>query len=258
MLFIILLRRWVHHAQLESGPVIVPPDVPAADVVRPPAAAVARRMTLEVRDVLSPPSRPRLAVLTFDDGPFAVTTPLLLAQLQALRVRAVFFLIGRDAKEQPALSQRLAQAGMELGNHTLTHPEMSGLPASEQQREIAQGGEAIHSLTGVRPVYFRPPHGNYGAATIDAARAQGEVVAFWDVDPGDWRTVTADVIVANVTHHARSPAVILLHNGKLATIEALPLIVKAYRAAGFEFVTLSELQRRLPLKAINDPIRVPM
>ncbi|MDQ6825057.1 MAG: hypothetical protein M3007_06300, partial [Candidatus Eremiobacteraeota bacterium] len=81
-------------------------------------------------------------------------------------------------------------------------------------------------------------------------------MALWDVDPGDWRNIKADDISTNVEQHARAPAVILLHNGKRATIEALPRIVARYRAAGFTFVTLSELQRRVPLSVINDPITV--
>lgn len=256
LIAIIMLRRWIHHAQLESIPVIVPPGVAAHDVISPPASAIARRMFKDVTDTIAPPKRERLAVLTFDDGPFPVTTPLLLAELHALKVPAVFFLIGRDAQEQPALAARVRSAGIEIGNHTQTHPEMNALPQGRQEVEIAQGGETIRQLTGDRPSYFRPPHGAYDAATIAAARIQGDTVALWDVDPGDWRSLTADRIVDNVLTHGRSPAVLLLHNGKFATLEALPRIVQAYRAAGFEFVTLSQLQARLPLEQINDPLKV--
>lgn len=253
---VIFVRRWIHHAQLELVPVIVPQDEPAADVLSPPARAVTQRMLRELREAFNPPARPRLAVLTFDDGPFPVTTPLLLSQLRALKVPAVFFLIGRDAAEQPAITVRIAAAGVELGNHTNTHPEMARLSAREQAKEIELGQHEIVNLTGRRPMFFRPPHGNYSADTIDAARAQGETMVLWDVDPGDWRSIGAQEIVANVIRQARSPAVILLHNGKQSTVEALPSIVRAYRAAGFEFVTLSELERRLSLDAINDPLRV--
>jgi peptidoglycan-N-acetylglucosamine deacetylase len=253
---VIFVRRWIHHAQLESVPVIVPPNVPAAEVVSPPPAAILRRMMREVREALSPPKRPRLAVLTFDDGPFAVTTPALLAALQALHVPAAFFLIGRDTREQPAIALRSHRAGIELGNHTLTHPEMGGLSLDAQRAEVAGGAQAIYNLTAERPAFFRPPHGNFDAATIEASRLQGEKMVLWDIDPGDWRTIGADEVAADVIDRARSPAVILLHNGKPATIEALPRIVNAYRAAGFEFVTLDRLLQALPLDDINDPIKV--
>ncbi len=256
LVLIVLARRWVHHAQLEAVPVIVPADASAADIVHPPAGVIVRRMALDVTDALTRPKRPRLAVLTFDDGPYPVTTPLLLARLQALKVPAVFFLIGADARQQPALAQRVTGLAMELGNHTLTHPELAGLPLAAQLAEIEGGAAQLRSITAVTPHYFRPPHGNYDAATIVAARAQNQTVALWDVDPGDWRNIKADDISNNVERHARAPAVILLHNGKRATIEALPRIVAGYRAAGFTFVTLSELQRRVPLSVINDPIKV--
>ncbi len=250
------MRRWIHHAQLELVPVIVPPDVAAAQVIAPSAVQIAQRMLLEANESVRPPQRPRLAVLTFDDGPFPVLTPLLLAQLQALKVPAVFFLIGRDATMQPAITIRARAAGIEIGNHTNTHPELSTLSMAGQRQEIAAGAGAIEALTGEHPRFFRPPHGNYDEATIDAARAEGAITVLWDVDPGDWRTISADEIVALVTSRARSPAVILLHNGKESTIEALPRIVRAYRDAGFEFVTLTQLTQRLPLASINDPIRV--
>jgi len=230
--------------------------MPSASVLDPPLATVARRMILDVHESLSPPQRPRYAVLTFDDGPYPVATPALLAQLRTLDVPADFFLIGRDVFEQPAIASRIASAGHEIGNHTLSHPELTAIPPQHQSEEIDGGALVIARETGHRPVYFRPPHGNFNAATIDAARSQGETVALWDVDPGDWRQVTPQSIVDNVTTHARSPAVLLLHNGSNATIDALPQIVAAYRRAGFQFVTLSQLQQRMPLDQINDPLKV--
>jgi peptidoglycan/xylan/chitin deacetylase (PgdA/CDA1 family) len=249
-------RRWVHHAQLELVPVIVPESVDANDVISPPASDVIARMTRDVHDLAVPPMRPRLAVLTFDDGPFPVTTPVLVAALHELHVPAEFFLIGNDATRQPAISEAIAAAGISIGNHSLSHPEMTALSAQAQADEIARGAAAIRSATGTSPAYFRPPHGNYDADTIRAVRAAGETLTLWDIDPGDWRTMTPDQIVGNVTEHAKAPALILLHNGKEATIEALPRIVKAFRDAGFTFVTLAELRRRVPLDSINTPIDV--
>lgn len=252
----VLLRRWVHHAQLELTPVIVPPGVSAEEILDPPASAVVARMGADVKAMLSPPQRPRYAVLTFDDGPYPVMTPALLRTLAGLGVPADLFFIGRDATEQPAIARRAAAEGIEIGNHTQNHPEMNTLLFPAQLEEIGAGAQAIKRVTGRDVTYFRPPHGNLNAQTIEAARAHRETVALWDVDPGDWRQVTPASIETNVTEHARSPAVILLHDGSAATIAALPSIVQAYRRAGFEFMTLSELQRRMPLDQINDPVPI--
>lgn len=250
------VRRWIHHAQLELVPVIVPPTADVQAVVAPPASSIASRMMEDVRDLVDRPARPRLAVLTFDDGPYPVETSALVVRLAQLHAPADFFFIGDDARTQPAIARRVAGAGIEIGNHTLTHPEMTSLDPQAQSDEVRGGAAVLDALVAAPVRYFRPPHGNYDAATLQAAEAAGEIVALWDDDPGDWRTVTADQIVASVELQARAPAVILLHDGKDATIDALPRIVADFRAAGFEFVTLSELQRRATLDAIDDPQKV--
>jgi len=95
-----------------------------------------------------------------------------------------------------------------------------------------------------------------GAGYPTAVKQPGQIVALWDIDPGDWRTLTPEQIVGAVEKQARAPAVILLHNGKSATIDALPRIIADFRRAGFRFVTLSQLQNSLPLDEINDPVRI--
>lgn len=252
----IVARRWIHHAQLELVPVIVPSDAVASDITNPPPAAIAHRMLQDVRDRLQPPNRPRYAVLTFDDGPFPVSTPVLLAELNQLGVPADFFLIGRDAEQQPAIAARIPAVVNEIGNHTLTHPELPSLSLPAQLEEIADGAIEIRRTTGVPSAYFRPPHGKWDANTLIAAHAASETMVLWDIDPGDWRRVSSQAIVDHVTTHAKSPAVMLLHNGSEPTIDALPEIVAAYRRAGYTFVTLSQLQQKLSLDEINDPIAV--
>jgi peptidoglycan/xylan/chitin deacetylase (PgdA/CDA1 family) len=249
-------RRWIHHAQLELVPLIIPPGADVQAIIAPSGSAVAARMMRDVHDAVTAPERPRLAVLTFDDGPYPVETPALAAVLARLHAPADFFFIGNDSSRQVGIARRLAGAGFEVGNHSLTHPEMPLLAYDAQLAEVNGGAAAVRAATGRAPAYFRPPHGSFNADTLKAAGEAGEKVALWDVDPGDWRSLSADEIADLAIDQARAPAVILLHDGKDATIDALPRIVEAYRRAGFEFVTLSELERRVPLDQLDDPMKM--
>ena len=63
----------------------------------------------------------------------------------------------------------------------------------------------------------------------------------WDVDSLDWKDLTASDILARITERVKSGSIILCHNNGLHTAEALPLVIEALRAKGFEFVPIGEL-----------------
>ena len=69
---------------------------------------------------------PKIA-LTFDDGPSSQCTGRLLDGLQKRDVKATFFLIGKNAKENPELVKRLDEEGHLIGNHTYNHVEITRL-----------------------------------------------------------------------------------------------------------------------------------
>jgi peptidoglycan/xylan/chitin deacetylase (PgdA/CDA1 family) len=203
---------------------------------------------------------PRLVALTFDDGPYPVETPLLLDALRDLNVRATFFLIGRDAQEFPELTRRIARNGHEIANHTLTHPNLDELDAAGVQRELDGGREALSRLVRDPAIgdLMRPPHGRFTEETIRAAQAGGFHVILWNDDPGDWRSVGPAEIEAHIAQHATAPDIVLLHSGRLATVEMLPAIVARFRRAGFSFVTVTELMRDVPTAIIDHPERLPL
>jgi peptidoglycan-N-acetylglucosamine deacetylase len=198
----------------------------------------------------------KLIALTFDDGPYPIFTPLLLDQLRALKVRATFFLIGRDALQWPALAQRIVADGDEVGDHTYSHPDLDRETPVQVREEIVRGSRALWSVTHDPTVdwLMRPPHGRYNETTLRVAQELGYHVVLWTDDSGDWRTVTPQDIIAHAQRYATRPEIFLLHSGKLATIEALPEIVKLFRADGYRFVTVSRLLRTVGAQAINHPL----
>jgi peptidoglycan/xylan/chitin deacetylase (PgdA/CDA1 family) len=203
---------------------------------------------------------PRLVALTFDDGPYPVETPLLLDVLRDLHVRATFFLIGRDAQEFPELAMRIARDGHEVANHTLTHPNLDQLDAAAVRRELDLGGDALGALVSDPAIrrLMRPPHGRFTEETVRVAQADGYDVILWTDDPGDWRSVGPAEIEAHIAQHATAPDIVLLHSGRIATIEMLTALVDRFRRAGFTFVTVGGLMRDVPVTVIDHPERLPL
>ena len=80
--------------------------------------------------------------LTFDDGPGPYTAQVL-AELRSLHVRATFFVIGRNVKQSPDTVRALRDAGMVVGNHSWSHPNLTKLSLARQRAQVrAHAGPA--------------------------------------------------------------------------------------------------------------------
>ena len=202
---------------------------------------------------------PRLVALTFDDGPYPIETPLLLDVLARLHVPATFFLIGADTEQFPGLAKRIAAEGHEIANHTQTHPyRFDSLTAPQVSNELAVGAATLERYVrdpAIRTM-MRPPHGRFTEATVITAQHDGYHVILWNDDPGDWRSVTPKTIADHMYDNATAPDIVLLHSGRLNTVQALPAIVARFRAAGFSFVTVGQLLARASPRAILHPLKL--
>jgi peptidoglycan/xylan/chitin deacetylase (PgdA/CDA1 family) len=203
---------------------------------------------------------PKLIALTFDDGPYPVDTPMLLDVLARAHVPATFFLIGRDSAQYPGLVRAIAAGGNEIADHTETHPDLSRLDDAAVAAELRAGAATLGALTSERSVRntFRPPHGRFRPATLAVAQRAGYDTIFWTDDPGDWRNVSRTVLAAHIAKFATSPEILLLHNGRPETTSLLPAMIRRYRAAGYTFVTVAELVRRIGRDALNHAARTPL
>ncbi len=249
-------ERLFAHSSALLTPAIVTPAMDAHTAVSPNLDARIVRLIQERRgDDRS--TRPKLVALTFDDGPYPVDTPLLLDRLHDLRVPATFFLIGRDALQFPALTRRIEAAGNEIANHTLTHPNLDQESPAAVRAELDGGRKALAQFSSDPAIdrYFRPPHGRYTEETLRVAQGAGYDTILWNDDPGDWRLVSAETLAAHIEAHATAPDIVLLHSGRIATVEMLDRIVPWFRAKGYEFVTVGELLRRASAEEINHPAR---
>ncbi|MFN2449967.1 MAG: polysaccharide deacetylase family protein [Candidatus Baltobacteraceae bacterium] len=249
--------RVVYH-EAHVQPAIVTPQMDAQQAISPSLAGHIKRLLNENVRYGDRAGRPKLIALTFDDGPYPVFTPLLLDALQRLNVHATFFLIGRDAEEWPDLALRIERSGNEVADHTYTHPNLDQETAAQVRGEIELGGKVLYRLVRDPAVFglFRPPHGRYTTQTIKVAQSLGYKTVLWNDDAGDWRPAsTAPALAEHLEQHATAPEIVLLHSGRLATIEMLPEVVARFRAAGYTFVTVSQLLAAVKPPELNHPAK---
>lgn len=101
-------------------------------------------------------------VLTIDDGPTVGVTDRMLDVLKKYNVQATFFVVGNRVNNHRALLQRMSDEGHIVANHTVTHPDFSGVTATRAKKEILDAHELINQyITNTQYNYFRPPGGNW-------------------------------------------------------------------------------------------------
>ena len=222
--------------------------IPAAPLAERAAPWTPRQITrhalnavLPRRAMLSSGQRDSGAVcLTFDDGPHEVHTPALLDLLRENGIHASFFVIGERAARYPELMRRIADEGHTIAHHTYTHGEPHNVSAAVLDAEILQC-DAAFTAAGVSAVrVFRPPYGKLSAAKLAVVWRARLTVVLWSRDSKDWQaTITAEQIHRRFANPPlRAGDVVLFHELFPATVESLPQIIAATRAAGLGFTTV--------------------
>ena len=206
----------------------------------------------------SVPTAEKVIALTFDDGPWPVTTENILATLKKEDVKATFFMIGQPLRSFPEIAKKVVGDGHEIANHTVHHwyHKMSPLVA---QREIDDTNKIILETLNVKTNYFRPPGGVLTNGLVAYAHKLNDAVLMWSVDSGDSnpRRPSVEKIVKNVISQAKPGGIVLMHDGGGKhdnTAKALPIIIKKLRAEGYRFVNTTEL---LEITQVTTPEATP-
>jgi peptidoglycan/xylan/chitin deacetylase (PgdA/CDA1 family) len=118
----------------------------------------------------------RSVALTFDDG-YADAYSAALPALQARGMVATFYII-TDRVGQPEYVSweqlaALRDAGMEIGSHTLNHPDLRTLGPEQLAAEVGSSGQVLRERLGVPASSFCYPAGRYNAEVLAAVRAAG-------------------------------------------------------------------------------------
>jgi peptidoglycan/xylan/chitin deacetylase (PgdA/CDA1 family) len=188
--------------------------------------------------------------VTFDDGPDDPYTLAVRDILDAHRVKATFFTVGKALDARPDITRALYDDGQLLGDHSYHHDYWRWL--DPRYRELARTQDAFQRQLGVCPAFFRPPHGQHTPFMSWLVHRDGMSMITWDVSAADWSSTDGPKVAADVLARARPGSIILLHDGLDGTVHAnrsvlltaLPLIIDGLRQRGLEPVRLDQLLGR--------------
>ena len=228
------MRRSLLYAGVIAACVLL--SVCIGDTAVVPAAAAARDLPIYSVD------RPNKVVsLTFDAAWGNEDTQTLIDILARYNIRATFFVVGQWVDKYPESVRALAEAGHEVMNHSDTHPHMTRLSHDGMLAEAVACDDKIEAVTGVRPILFRPPYGDYNDTLVAALREIGHYTIQWDVDSLDWKDPPPEDIAKRVLSRAREGSIILFHNAAKNTPAALPAVIEGLIREGYSFLPVSEL-----------------
>ncbi len=200
--------------------------------------------------------------LTFDDGPDPVGTRLVLDQLKKHGAHATFFLVGKKVEQHPEVAREIARAGHTIGVHSFRHERLYALlPPTRVKDDIQRTRDVIHSATGVRPIWFRPPVGQMSPRTSKGVTEAGATVIGWSVRALDGlRRTTDERCRKRVLPRLRDGAIVLFHDSwetapvrpesgaadAPAGVRILGDVLVACKEAGLRPVNLEELLEATP------------
>jgi peptidoglycan/xylan/chitin deacetylase (PgdA/CDA1 family) len=185
------------------------------------------------------PAGDKVAALTFDDGPNPTFTPQILQVLTQYHVPATFQIVGYEGAARPDLLKAEAADGMTLTNHTWDHAGLTSLNPAQFAGEVDATTNLIQSTTGQTVKCVRPPYGYTNGSVVAQLAQRGLGELLWDIDPSDYATPGAGVIVSRVLAALHPGAIVILHDGggdRSQTVAALPAIITGIQAAGYTLV----------------------
>ena len=184
--------------------------------------------------------------LTFDAGYENGNTPRILDALKKHQVPATFFVVGNFISDNPDLIRRMVSEGHTVGNHTMTHPDMSGISSKDDFHKQLDGVENLYeSVTGEQMTkFYRPPQGIYSTSNLAMAQELGYSTFFWSLAYVDWiqnQQPSREEAFQKLLGRIHPGAIVLLHNTSSTNGLILDDLLTKWEEMGYRFCSLKEL-----------------
>ena len=188
----------------------------------------------------------KIIYLTFDCGYENGNMQKILEALKKHQVSAAFFVVGNFISDHPDLLRKMIQAGHTIGNHTMTHPDMSSISSMQGfQKELQDVEKLYQSATGSSmPKYYRPPRGIYSPVNLSMAKELGYKTFFWSLAYVDWyqdKQPTKEEAFEKLLGRIHPGAIVLLHSTSSTNADILDELLTRWETMGYSFGNLQDL-----------------
>lgn len=203
----------------------------------------------EIRESKIP--KPKIAYLTFDDGPSHNATPQILEILDDYGIKATFFILGSRAEQNPNMLKRIYDDGHKIGNHSYSHNYKyiykntdNFLLDFKRCEDVLKGILGEDFSTNI----IRFPGGTFGqnkGPMIAAAVESGYNYYDWNSLNGDAENIELNksYLLKRLrdTVGNKEKAIILMHDldSKMETVETLRASIDYLIQKGYSFEVLN-------------------
>lgn len=181
----------------------------------------------------------KVIAFTFDDGPSQYTLDIVNA-LILNDSKATFFELGNRMKYNQDITREIYNLGMEIGDHTYAHKDLTKLDESEILEEINSTNIIFNEITGDNIKYVRPPYGRYNDFVKNVVN---KPIITWDIDTNDWLYKNSDYVANHILENVKDGDIILMHDLYPETVEAVKKVLPILKERGFKVTSISELAK---------------
>lgn len=196
--------------------------------------------------------------LTFDDGP-GTQTEKILDILKKEKVKATFFVTGKEDSYSKKMYKRIVKEGHTLGMHSYSHV-YSDIYSSVRAftKDLDRISRLLYETTGVKPAYYRFPGGSSTSSTEIPIADFIKVLDDRGIVYLDWNVISPDAVNASVQKNkmitgildavsAYDTSVVLLYDvaDRPMTVKALPGIIRELKKEKYKLLPVDKNTARI-------------
>lgn len=190
----------------------------------------------------------KVIYITIDCGYGSTNTPIMLDIFKKHDIKVTFFVTKYFIDKNPEDLKRMLEEGHIVGNHSVSHKDMTKLTEQEIYDEIVGCEEAFYKVTGQQiNSFFRLPGGAYSKRVLQMIEDLGYKTMFWSIAYNDYdedNQPTVDWILNHFETYHHNGALVLMHNDSDGNRDAMDQVLSYLKEQGYRFGTLNEFGRQ--------------